>query len=168
MESSQSTHFKNIGVLLHLSTFSKYFIPFGNFIAPLVFWHCNRKNPFIDVHGRECLNFQISTFLYVVAIGIIGVVGTLIFMGSIGFETIENSIDPINFQYYPEILPYFIFMGILGFLLLALFIVDLICVIRASAKAGEGKPYHYPISIPFLPKNGKENETRTTFKKETL
>lgn len=168
MESTQSTHFKNIGVLMHLSTFSKYFIPFGNFIVPLILWHCNRKNTFIDAHGRECINFQISTFLYTVALAIIGVIGTFIFMTSVGFETIARSFDPINLHYYPEIIPYFIFIGILSVLLISLFILDLICVIRASAKAGEGERYHYPISFPFLSKNSIENETCTTFKKQTL
>ena len=40
-------------------------IPFGNIIAPLVLWLLKRADdPFVDVCGKEAVNFQITISLY--------------------------------------------------------------------------------------------------------
>ena len=40
-------------------------IPFGNIIGPLAVWMFKRNEfAFVDVHGKEALNFQISMTLY--------------------------------------------------------------------------------------------------------
>ena len=36
MTDTLSKHQRNLSALIHASTFSKFFIPFGNFIIPLV------------------------------------------------------------------------------------------------------------------------------------
>ena len=44
-------HQKNIATYIHLSTFSRFLIPLGNFIAPAVLWILNKdKSNFIDAH----------------------------------------------------------------------------------------------------------------------
>ena len=54
-----------LGVLCHLLTFCGYLVPFGNIIAPLVLWRLKRADdPFVDVCGKEALNFQLSITLY--------------------------------------------------------------------------------------------------------
>ena len=64
------THQKNIATFIHLSTFSRFLIPFGNFIGPIVLWVTNKeKSSFIDAHGKQAINFQISVFLYAVILG---------------------------------------------------------------------------------------------------
>lgn len=53
------------GMLCHLSIFAGHFIPFGNLIAPLVIWLIKKEeSPFVDYHGKESLNFQISLTIY--------------------------------------------------------------------------------------------------------
>jgi hypothetical protein len=55
-------------MLCHLATFSGFVIPLGNIIGPLVVWRYKRsESPFIDRHGKEALNFQITLTLYLIA-----------------------------------------------------------------------------------------------------
>ena len=63
-------HQKNIATFIHLSTFSRFLIPFGNFIGPIVLWMANKeKSEFVDNHGKQAINFQISILLYALVIG---------------------------------------------------------------------------------------------------
>ena len=51
----------------HLSAMLGYLLPFGQLIGPSVVWMAKRdRSGFIDAHGREALNFQISVMLYAV------------------------------------------------------------------------------------------------------
>lgn len=56
---------KTMGMLCHLLGFAGFVIPFGNIIGPLVLWLVKKdSSPFIDLHGKESLNFQISITIY--------------------------------------------------------------------------------------------------------
>ncbi|GAB3334905.1 DUF4870 domain-containing protein [Larkinella ripae] len=49
------------GMLAHLSALAGFIIPFGNLIGPLVVWQIQKdKSAFVDYHGKESLNFQIT------------------------------------------------------------------------------------------------------------
>jgi uncharacterized Tic20 family protein len=66
------------GMLCHLSTFLGYFFPFGHIIGPLICWLSKKEDkPFVDYHGKEALNFQISLTLYYFISGIL----VLVFVG---------------------------------------------------------------------------------------
>lgn len=53
------------GMLCHLGIFIGHFIPLGNFLAPLIIWLMKREeSDFVNHHGKESLNFQISIFIY--------------------------------------------------------------------------------------------------------
>ena len=55
-----TTHQRNIATFIHLSTFTRFIFPFGNFIAPIVLWSLNKdKSDYIDHHGKQAINFQI-------------------------------------------------------------------------------------------------------------
>jgi uncharacterized Tic20 family protein len=67
-----TNHQKNIATFIHLSTFSRFIIPLGNFIGPIVLWIMNKdKSDFIDAHGKQAINFQISILLYTLIIGML-------------------------------------------------------------------------------------------------
>ncbi len=70
------------GMLCHLSALCGYIgIPFGNIVGPLVIWLIKRdESPFIDAHGKEALNFQISMTIYAIIAGILvlAVIGILL------------------------------------------------------------------------------------------
>jgi len=48
MTETLTKHERNLAAVIHASTFSKFFIPFGNFILPLVLWTANKnENEFV-------------------------------------------------------------------------------------------------------------------------
>jgi len=76
------------GMLCHLSVFSGYIIPLGNIIAPLVIWLVKKdESDYVNYHGAQALNFQISIIIYVVVslilvfifIGVLMVIAVAIF-----------------------------------------------------------------------------------------
>ncbi|MGB5499707.1 MAG: DUF4870 domain-containing protein, partial [Maribacter sp.] len=74
MTDTLSKHERNLSAIIHASTFSKFFIPFGNFIIPLVLWSANKKEyEFVDYNGKQALNFQISILLYSIILGIVSI-----------------------------------------------------------------------------------------------
>ncbi|HLU81681.1 MAG TPA: DUF4870 domain-containing protein [Flavobacteriaceae bacterium] len=151
MDTNRTTPGKNISACIHLSVFSKCFIPLGNFILPLILWLANRKNPFVNEQGKQCLNFQISTTLYYVVLTFIGLFGTLIFWVSLdGFEKFDDVDNFFQLYHTTELFSFFIFIGIVILLMIALFLFETICTILAAIRAGEGRTYSYPLSIPFI------------------
>ncbi|WAC03242.1 DUF4870 domain-containing protein [Lacinutrix neustonica] len=140
----------NIATFIHLSTFSRFLIPFGNFIAPLVLWIINKdKSEFIDEHGKQAINFQISILLYSIIIGLITVPFFLFNLFGT-FDVIDfNFFDGMNLNIsHPT--PLFYIGGSIGFLAVVGFILEIVFVIKASLSAKEGAYYHYPLTINFL------------------
>lgn len=56
------------GMLCHLLAFAGIVVPFGNIIGPLVMWLVKKEeSAFVDYHGKEALNFQITVTLATIA-----------------------------------------------------------------------------------------------------
>jgi uncharacterized Tic20 family protein len=57
----------------HLGSLSGFIgFPFGNIIVPAIIWLLRRNDhPFIDEHGRESMNFQVSLLIYSFIAGIL-------------------------------------------------------------------------------------------------
>lgn len=79
---------KNMAMFCHLGAFSGVLIPFGNIIVPLIIWLTKKEDSeFVNYHGKESLNFQItmaiafiiSFILVFVIIGIFLLIGLGIF-----------------------------------------------------------------------------------------
>lgn len=143
-------HQKNIATYIHLSTFSRFLIPLGNFIAPTVLWILNKdKSNFIDTHGKQAINFQISILLYAIIIGTLSIPFFILKLFS-GLNGIDfNSFSEININIgHPSPLLYI--TGTLGFLTIIGFILELIFIVFASLKARNGEIYKYPLTINFL------------------
>ncbi len=69
---------KTFGMLAHLSALAGYIIPFGNIIGPLIIWLIKKdQSAWVDMQGKEALNFQISITIYAIVAGIL----TLILIG---------------------------------------------------------------------------------------
>lgn len=152
---------KTVAALIHLSTFSKFFFPFGNFIVPLILWTAKKEDRFVDEHGKQALNFQISIFLYFIILLCIGIVG-LIF---IGLDI--NSQSPliigehfVKLEKATEFFPFLIFLSIMGLLMLGLLIFEIFFVITATVKASEGAFYNYPLTINFIKPSLEENQSK--------
>src|SRR5690606_1647919 len=64
----------NAATIIHLSTLSQYFIPLGNFILPIIIWTSLKKDSaFVESHGRNAINFQLSIFLYTIILFLIAI-----------------------------------------------------------------------------------------------
>lgn len=69
---------KQWAMLCHLSCFSGWIIPFGNLVAPIVIWQMKKDTmPFVDQHGKEAVNFQITMFIAT----IVAALSTLVIIG---------------------------------------------------------------------------------------
>ncbi|WP_242134962.1 DUF4870 domain-containing protein [Aestuariivivens marinum] len=143
-------HQKTIATFIHLSTFSRFIIPFGNFIGPLVLWIANKeKSEFVDNHGKQALNFQMSILLYAIIIGtitipffIFKILGGLDFIDFNGFHNFHINLGKPS--------PLLYIGGGLGALMIIAFIVELALIVKASLNARDGKLYNYPLTINFL------------------
>lgn len=88
---------------------------FGSIIAPLIFWQIKKNEfAFVDEHGKEAVNFQISILLYTII-----------------------SIPLI-----------FVCIGVI--MLIAIGIINIVCLIIAAIKANNGEYYRYPFCIRFI------------------
>lgn len=143
-------HQKNIATFIHLSTFSRFLIPFGNFIGPIVLWITNKeKSTFIDVHGKQAINFQISVFLYAIILGTISI-PFFIFNLFDGIHLIDfNGLNDFHIN-LGKPSPLLYIGGGLGALAVIGFILELAFIVTASLKARDGKLYQYPLTITFL------------------
>ncbi len=60
------------GMLAHLSALAGVIVPLGNIIGPLVVWLVKREqSPYVDYHGKEALNFNISFLIYALISGLL-------------------------------------------------------------------------------------------------
>ncbi len=161
MESTITTHQKNLGTFIHLSTFTKWFFPFGNFIAPLILWSAQKnKSHFIEKNGREAINFQLSTLLYTIALAIISIP---FFMWQA--IKLDGSDAAIHFNNHihtqgdmASLGPILIIAIIVGTLALGIAFFEIINVVNAAIKASKGEWYSYPLTINFIKSTIQEKE----------
>lgn len=151
MESSSALQSeKTIAALIHLSTFTQLVFPFGNFLFPLILWTAKRKHPFVDAHGKQALNFQISLYLYFVFLILIGVAGVLIIGVSLAPEEAFQFNEEFIFRDPSRFGPLVILLITVLLLIITLLVLGIYGVVMATIRAGEGAYYQYPLCINFL------------------
>lgn len=93
------------------------------FIGPLVIWLMKKdQSRFVDLHGREALNWSFSMFLYQIALVVLTVIGLFV-------------------PFLPCLcLP----------LYLALVVTDIVLKVMHAIAASNGQVRRYPMSIPFF------------------
>lgn len=93
------------------------------FIGPLVIWLMKKdQSRFVDLHGREALNWSFSIFIYQIAFLILIMISTIV-------------------PFLPCLcLP----------LYLALVVVDIVFKVIHAVAASNGQVRRYPMSIPFF------------------
>ncbi|MBD0825208.1 DUF4870 domain-containing protein [Aestuariibaculum marinum] len=140
-------HQKNIATFIHLSTFSRFVIPFGNFLGPIILWITNKdKSEFIDAHGKQAINFQISILLYAIILGTL-TIPFFVFKLFSGIDFID--FNGFHFDFHSAS-PLLFVGGFLGVLAVIGFIIELVLIVVASLKARDGEYYQYPLTINFL------------------
>jgi uncharacterized Tic20 family protein len=149
----ETTAKKNTATLIHLSTLTQYFIPFGNFIFPIVIWSTLRKNSnFVDDHGKQAINFQLSIFLYSLVLCLIAI-PVLVFtiFKNVSFKSmLIDGNDPFD-HFNPANITGIAVLALIALMLFAFIkIAEFFLVIYASVKAANGEYYQYPFCIPFI------------------
>lgn len=148
------TNSKNsTAALINLSTLTQYFIPFGNFIFPIVIWSTAReKSEYVNEQGKQTINFQLSLFLYTFILALIAIpIVAISFFNNVSFNAIINNddvfFDNFDFSNMTGVLTIaisaiclFIFMKIAEFFL----------IIYASVKTSNGDNFKYPFTIAFI------------------
>ncbi|EKT4519756.1 DUF4870 domain-containing protein [Flavobacterium psychrophilum] len=143
---------KNYGTFIHLSVLTKYFIPFGNYVLPIVLWASRKdSSKFTDYNGKQVINFQLSMLLYSV---ILLVVSIPILLFSI-FNTVSfNDFDKGNFIFEKLCAG-----NVSGIVIVALVAIGLFCfmkiaefflIIYGAIKTNEGEYFKYPLVINFF------------------
>ncbi len=152
---------KTVASILHISTFSKYFFPLGNFLFPILLWVVHKDKPFVNENGRQAINFQLSIFLYSVLIGLL--IFPFLFVYVDDFVTLIQKLDNNSINLYnsniTQISGFVFIVIVVAILLLALFVFEIYTVIMASIYASQGKVYNYPLNISFIPKNSTQTNT---------
>ena len=140
---------KTVASILHITTFSKYFFPLGNFLFPILLWVVHKDKPFVNENGRQAINFQLSMFLYSVLVALL--IFPFLFVYVDDFVTLIQNLDnnSINLDNsnITQISGFVFIVIVVAILLLALFIFEIYAVIMASIYASQGKVYNYPLNI---------------------
>lgn len=149
----QTTNHNTTASILHMSTFSQYFFPFGNFIFPVIIWSSMKdRSEYIDQQGKQVINFQLSIFIYQVVLILIAIP---IFLCTVLQHVEFNSVFHDN-----EVLIQTVkgneFSGIVIAAIIAvvfagcLQIFEFFMTIYAAVKTSNGQDFKYPLTINFL------------------
>ena len=69
---SESPELRQWALILHLSQFAGYLIPFAGWIAPIVIWQVKKTDiPELDAHGKVVGNWILSMLIYCAVSGIL-------------------------------------------------------------------------------------------------
>lgn len=116
---------KTWAMFAHLGLLGHIVLPLVSVLIPLVIWLAKRADSdFIDDHGREALNFQITLFIYSIALPIAAFIFGVLTCG-IGFVLLVPA----------ALLPY---------------VLGLVGMIMASIAANRGEFYRYPMTLRLL------------------
>lgn len=99
-------------MLMHISQFASWLIPFVGVIVPVLMWTTNKdNNKAVDLHGKNILNFNISYAIYsiVLLVILIGIPLLLILFIVFAVAIVIASIKASNGEYweYPLTIKFF-------------------------------------------------------------
>ena len=118
--------------------------PILNILGPLIIWQMKKsEHSFVDDHGKESVNFQISVTIYTLIITVIVVIIGLVFITLIAGSSSQDS-DTLALGIGLILAASLIFISVI------VGIIQLALVIFAAIKANNGEMYRYPLTIRLL------------------
>lgn len=112
-------------LLMHLTLLSYLVLPIVAIVIPIIMWQIKKEDsPFLDDHGREAVNFQISLIIWTIVLPIIAAIAGAITCG-VGLILLIPAV----------LLPYI--LGIVG-------------MIQAASAANRSEFYRYPMTFRFV------------------
>ena len=116
---------RTYALMLHLSLLAHVVLTFIAIVIPIVMWQVKKnESPFLDDHGREAVNFQISLIIWSIVLPIIAALVGVITCG-VGLILLIPA----------ALLPYIV--GVIG-------------MIQAAQAANRGEFYRYPMTFRFV------------------
>ena len=117
-----SSEERNWAMVGHLSALTGLISGFGYIVGPLIVWLVKKDTmSFASQEAKEALNFNISWCIWTILLGIVTFILSLILVGLL---------------LVPVLLVIPIAMAVLS--------------IVAGVRAGEGRPYRYPLTVRFI------------------
>lgn len=148
----ETNNTKNTAALIHLSTFSQWFIPFGNYIFPILIWSSTKdKSEYIDTQGKRAINFQLSLFLYSMILAVIAI-PTLLFtvFRNVTLRTMAEDGDWFEHVSIANLTGMAaVALVAVGFFVL-LKVAEFFLTIYASVQSSNGQDFKYPLTISFI------------------
>lgn len=149
----ETTKQNNTAAFINLSTLTQYFIPFGNFIFPIVIWSANKdKSEYIEQQAKQTINFQLSMFLYSCVLALIAVPIFLVtFFNHAHFNACVEDGDFTLTDFNFSDVSGWLTVGIIAVLVFAMLqVAEFFLIIYASVKTANGDNFKYPLTIHFL------------------
>ncbi|WP_304198554.1 DUF4870 domain-containing protein [Flavobacterium alvei] len=149
----ETTSNKNLATFTHLSTLSQYFIPFGNYIFPILIWSSNKdKSEFINYTGKQVINFQLSVFLYSLILAVIAIPILIVtIFSNVSLNTVFYEENFMRNNFSIENISGIAIIAIIALLLfVGLKVAEFFLIIYASVKTSNGDQFKYPLTIPFI------------------
>ena len=152
-------HERNLSAAIHGATFGRFLFPMGQFLFPLVLWLSNRQqSEYLDYHGKQVLNFQLSMFLYSLVLGL----GSIPFLLGAFPDLLDGNFSPwpslftghgvhLNFDLDSATFPFSLWpLGIGGLLAVGIHLINLTYSILGTLKANAGERFRYPLTLKFI------------------
>lgn len=143
---------KTTATLIHLSALSQYFIPFGNFIFPIIIWSSTKdKSEYIDAQGKQSINFHLSLLMYSFIMALIAI--PLFFVSifsKANYITVNRGDFFIKDFNITEISGLLITAFVIVCVFILLKVLEFFLIIYASVKTSNGYDFKYPLTINFL------------------
>lgn len=144
---------KNTATFIHLSLLTKYFIPFGNYLFPIILWNLKKdKAAYIDQNAKQALNYQLSLLLYVVILIIVAIPCFFAsILQNISFNTLitDNDFSITNLNLGGN--TGFLITGIIALLIIVVIkITEFFFIIYAAVKTSNAENFNYPLTINFI------------------
>jgi uncharacterized Tic20 family protein len=149
----EATSKNSTAAIMNLSTLTQYFVPFGNFIFPIVIWtSCKDKSEYVNEQGKNTINFQLSLFVYTMVLAMIAIPTLIVAVfKDASFSALLNHEDLIfdNFSIgnHTALLTFGI-MAVVVFVFMK--IAEFFLIIQASVKTSNGEDFKYPLTIRFI------------------
>ena len=122
---SVSDDHRTYALLTHLTLLAHSVIPYISIAIAIAMWQIKKKDsPFVDDHGREAVNFQLSLILYSFALPAIAAIIGVLTLG-VGFLLMLPAIA----------LP---------------FVLGLVGMVMGVIAANRGEYFRYPMTIRFI------------------
>ncbi len=142
-----------LAALINLSTLTQYFIPFGNFIFPIIIWSSKKEeSEYVNKQGKETINFQLSLFMYSLMLALIAIPILLVtFFQNVDFNDFENKNEFIIDHFKSGNLNGFLIVAVLAIVVFIFMkVAEFFLIIYASLKTSNGEDFKYPLTIPFI------------------